>query len=106
MEAFLSMLVTLGGGLVAGYLGALMMWQKRVPEVAERHEISAGPVTLAISEASSRNYGTYWQHVCVSLGAFSDGTLEACLEGWPKQAISMARKALDEFEAQLDKEQA
>jgi hypothetical protein len=47
-----------------------------------------------------------WQYIDVSLGEFSPTSMEDCQIYWPKRAIELARKALDDFEASLNEDEA
>jgi hypothetical protein len=48
----------------------------------------------------------HWQHFGISFGAFSEKTTDECKATWPREAIAEARRKLDEFEAEMEADNA
>ncbi len=76
----------------------LLQWKHPDPDPPGlESEAKYGNVRLLVREDSQRQ----WQSVILCFGRFSEQTHEECLESWPREALKLARTALDEFEAQL-----
>jgi hypothetical protein len=60
-------------------------------------------VQLAVSDAEGQDHET-WQYLSLTLGRFSDGGQDECADTWPREAIRLAREAIDRLEAELPPE--
>ena len=56
-----------------------------------------GPFQLSVGPGSGRR----WQHFTFSFGRHSEAAHEECLKTWPREAIALARKELDDLETLL-----
>jgi hypothetical protein len=78
------------------------MWKHTEEQiVAPKVELrwKQGDIMLAIDEDED---GRQWEYVALSFGQFKKDSLEGCQKTWPREAIRLVRKALDDFEATLD----
>jgi len=78
------------------------MW-KEAPVARKRQEIRLGPVSLTVESLAGRQN---LQQFSLYLVRNSNDPIEQCLELWPTEALSLAHKALDAFEAHLKEHQA
>ncbi len=79
------------------------MWKTEIPKAQPvvRTEARHGYVNLSLSPATNGD-GTTWQYLSMSFGEFSEDDVESCQGTWPRTAIDLARKQLDEFEQFLN----
>ena len=66
-------------------------------------ELRHGDVRLSVNPAQL--HGQQWQYFSMSFGEFTHRPDPESLAQWPREAITIARKALDEFEAELEAEE-
>lgn len=79
-----------------------MEWKNETPKPPKsKAVIDAGLIRLTVSE--SVDGPERWQFFSLDFGDLSEASHEECLRTWPREAIARARKALDEFEANLNK---
>ena len=81
----------------------MLKWKTEVPEPrALRSEMNYKNLTLSISPANHHGHpDELWQWISLSLGEHREASMGACQETWPKEAIALARKLLDEFEDKI-----
>ena len=78
------------------------MWHVPPPSPAPPEaQCSYGPITLTVGP-SYRNDGQQHMFLSLQLGRLSSRERNACLHAWPREAIKLARVALDEFENWLE----
>jgi hypothetical protein len=75
-----------------------MNWVRETPH-APASCLYSGPVTLSVRPSDRSEQ---WQFFSLTFGRHSAARHEGCLHTWPHEAIDRARKALDEFEEQLN----
>lgn len=77
------------------------MWQAAPSMPVDQHTLRHGPITLTVEPADGIAANTIWQYCRIGFGRHSTATTEECLVSWPRQAIELARLALDDLEAEL-----
>ena len=78
-----------------------MYWETRNPAPAPtRVVLESGPIRLSVTEAY-KDPLRRWQHLQLHVGQHTTMLPDDCMRLWPREALAMARLALDEFEAQL-----
>lgn len=78
-----------------------MKWKTEPPEADREHSVlEFGKVHLSVAQASN---DTRWEHLLLNLGDHRTRSHAECLREWPREAVALARAALDEFEATLEK---
>ncbi len=81
-----------------------MQWTDKTPEPAPLPHscMKSGDLNpdleLTVRPASNERQ---WQYFLLSFGYHTNRPHEECLEKWPREALELARKKLNEFEAQL-----
>ena len=79
-----------------------MEWEFRQPEPNPISSIlEFGPIRLSIAPAE-KDPRRLWQHLMLTVGQHTTAEPLECMREWPREAISRARRALDEFEAKLN----
>lgn len=79
-----------------------MEWKLDEPTPTPRLRASHGPLSISVGLASN---GQTWQYVELVDGRHSPKSPEQCRETWPREAIALARQALDKFEETLNAEE-
>jgi hypothetical protein len=79
------------------------MWTtKPVQKQVLKYEMTHGPISLRVDEPDDAYCsGKVWRYVSLSIGQFSDDSVEKAKENWPREAIAQARAELDKLEASL-----
>ena len=79
-----------------------MQWETQEPELKPPVCVmDRGPIRLTVSDAY-RDPLRRWQHLHLHVGQHTTMHADDCLRSWPREALAMARLALDEFEAKLE----
>ena len=84
-----------------------MQWETADPRPEPpklRRAMKFGDLELSVSEARDSNQR--WQYLSLTMGMFTVESVEAAMESWPRDALSLARQQLDAFEAALDEFEA
>ena len=71
-----------------------MNWTQEEPTPREQTILLRREDILLSVDGADR----HWQHFMLSFGVFSEATTEECKATWPREAIAVARRKLDEFE--------
>ena len=78
------------------------MWKSAPPRPHVAHsEIRSGPVSLSVIALADTD-PRQWQFLSLTFGRHSTAPHTECLETWPREALALARQALDECEALLE----
>lgn len=80
-----------------------MNWDNQTPHVRQSFVYFNGVIRMSVSDAES-DPNKRWQHFQFSFGESSPNSIDECKATWPREALALARKALDEFEATLEAE--
>ena len=64
-------------------------------------EMKGADVRVSVNPASDDD-GQRWQYFSLFFGRFTDRPDEKSLRQWPREALILARTALEAFEAELD----
>lgn len=82
--------------------GISMQWETiEIPTPDPKVRLEAGPVFMSIGESGYQK-GQRWQYAAISLGENTLASMAECEVTWPRRAIELCRKALDEFEVSLN----
>ena len=77
-----------------------LQWKLEPPQQPRNYSSSVcGDVRISIGDA--HDDPRQWQYIQVCCGRHSTASHDECRQTWPREAIAMARAALDEFEAKL-----
>ena len=81
----------------------MMEWENEKPKpTSERSTLDGDDIRITIERKVSEDRN--WQYFGLVFSEYSQRDHEACQMQWPRQAIATARKRLDEFEAELNKD--
>lgn len=75
------------------------MWKTVERPVILTAEWNVGDIRLSINPLDDHRRS---QHFGLTFCQFTEADTNSCLETWPREAIALARKKLDEFESRLD----
>ena len=79
-----------------------MNWiNETAPQPPRQSSIEHGALRLSVSPHATDPSREQWQWCIMSFGSHSKASHEECLESWPREAIALARKELDELETFL-----
>jgi hypothetical protein len=108
-ESLISTIAALALGAAVGWMipmkwSTTMKWEtEQITQPPVRKSITHGPIMLSVS-ANDSSHGAWWKYLSMTFGKFSDQSLAQCLDAWPREAIALAREALDKLEATLREE--
>lgn len=79
-----------------------LKWELQQPKPAPEPSmvVEIGNIRLAVTPKT----GECWQHFLMSFGEYAADSTDDCMATWPREALRLAREALDKFESQLEGE--
>ncbi len=83
----------------------MKMWTEieSTPRPPRKAEMCLGDLTLSVTRDAEERQ---WLWFALNISQFDDRAFDACKAEWPAEAIAIARRKLDELEAELEAEES
>jgi hypothetical protein len=80
-----------------------MKWETETPQQPKlRYRLKGGSdLWLTVSQEAD---GSTFRHMTLSFGKICAESADQVVQTWPREALALARAALDKFEAELEKQ--